>query len=307
MPVYNGSSTVARTLESLLEQTAKFDELIIINDASSDNSENLIRNFLDGKIEYRLAVSEKCRGLAASYNKGIRLATGKLIVTLHQDIILSKDSLEKLILPFQNETVVAAGHTVAHPVEVWNGYNFWQKCFFARLVEKEFSGIDGKFDCFRRESLEKAGLFDEVNFQSAGEDGDMVFKLKKIGRVADTDAKIIHVHRADKSFGIRDIIYKQKQYSEAQGALFVRGRIERGADFSRAFFRELLVVALFVPYIRIVSVCAIAAYSILYTKKVFSYGYRNKRIFILPFLNIYLLLVSFIYSLRGMIYKKQRI
>jgi len=306
IPVHNGKSTLKETLESLLAESKKFDELIIIDDDSDDGSAQAIREYLDEKQNYTLIKNEKQTGLAATYNKGIRAAKGDLIVTLHQDIVLGKDALQNLVEPFIDAKIVASTHIVVHPLDIWKKYNFWQKCFFARLAGKNFSGIDGKFDCFRKSALEKVGLFDEINFRTAGEDGDIVYKLKKIGKIAKTKATIIHLHKIDPHFGWQDIVRKQKQYSEAQGALLAHGRIREINDLLKSFFREILLVALFVPYLRILSAFLIAIYSFLYTQPVFSNEYKNPRIFILPFFNIYLLFISFFYSLRGLIYGKQR-
>lgn len=307
MPVYNGESTIRETLESLMRQTGKFDELIIVGDASTDKSVECIKDFLGARGEYKLICNENQLGLAGSYNKGIRTSRGDLVVTLHQDIILGNESLKELVRPFGDEQVVAASHIVAHPLEVWKKYNFWQKYFFARLAGKDFSGIDGKFDCFRKSALEKVGLFDETHFKTAGEDGDIVWKLKKIGKIVDTKAKIIHLHKVDPKFSWRDIIYKQAQYSEAQGALLARGRIRSARSLGKSFFRELMLLALVVPYLRIFSLALILLYSFLYTKIVFAKEYKDKRVLILPFFNIFLLFVSLIYSLKGFIYGKQKI
>lgn len=307
IPVHNGESTLEKTLESLLAQSKKFDELVIIDDSSDDGSVQTIKKYLHGKQNFTLIQNEKQAGLAAAYNKGIKMTEGNLITTLHQDIILGKDALEKLTEPFDDEKVVAATHIVVHPMEVWNKYNFWQKCFFARLAGKDFSGIDGKFDCFRRSALEKVGLFDEKHFRSAGEDGDIVFKLKKIGKIYQTKAKIVHLHKIDPSFSWKDIVRKQAQYSEAQGTLLSRGRIGNIYALAKSFFREILLLGLIIPSIRPIAVILIVLYSILYTKLVFQKEYRDKRIFLLPLLNIWLLFVSFFYSFRGLIYGKQRL
>lgn len=307
MPAYNGESTIKETLESLMRQTEKFDELIIVDDASSDGSAQAIKGYLSEKQNYTLIQNEKQAGLASAYNKGIKTAKGDLIVTLHQDVLLEKDALEKLVEPFCDEKVVASTHIVLHPMEIWSKYNFWQKCFFARLAGRNFSGIDGKFDAFRKSALEKVGLFDEKHFHTAGEDGDMVYKLKKIGKISQTRAKIIHLHKIDPDFSWKDIIRKQAQYSEAQGALLARGRIRGVYSISKSFFREMLLVALIIPYVRILSLLLILIYSFFYTKLVFAKEYQDKRILILPFFNIFLLFVSFYYSLRGLIYGKQRV
>ncbi|MDI6777751.1 MAG: glycosyltransferase family 2 protein [Patescibacteria group bacterium] len=307
MPVYNGETTLEKTLESLLGQSKNFDELIIIDDASSDRSVAAIKEYLGEKRNYTLIQNDKNAGLAAAYNKGIKAAKGKLIITLHQDILLEKEALEKLVEPFVDEKVVASTHVVAHPMEIWKKYNFWQKCFFARLAGKDFSGIDGKFDCFRKSALERVGLFDEINFKTAGEDGDVVFKLKKIGKVVDTKARIIHLHKIDPKFSWKDIVHKQKQYSEAQGALLARSRIRNAYSLGRSFFREILLISLIIPYLRIPTVILILLYSFYYTELVYLEEYKDKRIVVLPFLNIFLLFVSLVYSLKGFIYGKQKI
>lgn len=307
LPLYNGGSTITKTLESLFNQTAKLSEIIIVNDASSDNSLNLAEKILVGRMSFKIINHKKNFGLARSYNDAIRISKEELIVTLHQDVVLQDDSLEKLISPFENSGVVASSHTVMHPIKVWTTYNFWQRCFFARQAGKDQHGIDGKFDCFQRDALFKVGLFDEIHFRSAGEDTDMVFKLKKIGKIVDTKAKIIHLHKIDPNFSWKAIIRKQAQYSEAQGTLLVRGRIRDINSFGRSFFRELLLLALIVPFLKIFSLALIVLYSFLYTRLVFEKNYKDKRILILPFFNIFLLFVSLVYSFRGFIYGKQSI
>jgi glycosyltransferase involved in cell wall biosynthesis len=307
LPLYNGESTIAKTLKSLFSQTVKFSELIVVNDASSDNSLSLVEKFRDGRRDFKIINHKKNFGLARSYNDAIRVSGGRLIVTLHQDVVLQDDSLKKLTSPFEDNCVVAASHSVMHPMKIWNAYNFWQKCFFARQARKDQHGIDGKFDCFQKDALFEVGLFDELHFRSAGEDADMVFKLKKVGKIVDTEAKIIHLHKIDQNFSWKDIIRKQAQYSEAQGALLVRGRIRDINSFGRSFFRELMLLALFVPYLRFFSLALVILYAFLYTKLVFEKDYQDKRILILPFFNIFLLYVSLIYSLKGFIYGKQQL
>lgn len=307
IPVYNGETTLEKSLESLFKQEENFQELIVVNDGSTDKSLGVIKKLIGKKENCQLIENKHNLGLAKSYNVGIRAARGDLIVTMHQDIVLMKDALEKLIMPLKDEKVVAAGHADIHPRELWKKYNFWQKCFFSRFQELNISGINGQFDAFRKSALEEVGLFDGVHFKSAGEDGDIVFRLKKIGRVVGSVAKIIHLHKIDSRFGWKDIIRKQAQYSEAQGALLARGKFSGINQIVKSFFREILLLSLFIPFINIISVITIIVYSFSYTKRVFVEEYKNPRILILPFFNMFLLFVSFSYSLKGFILGKQTI
>lgn len=307
MPVYNGESTITETLKSLLAQSKKFDELIVVNDASQDHSKEILEKYLNGKTEYRLIDHEKNLGLARSYNEAILCSTGDLIISIHQDVIIAPGALEKLVEPFADSRVVAAGHQVIYPYSTWKKYTFWQKCYFARFVGKATSGINGQFDGFRKKALEKAGLFDAHRFRSAGEDGDMVYRLSKLGKIAETEAKIEHLQNASPDFGPKDIIRKQKQHSEAQGVLLALGRIRGIKQIAKVFFREGMIIVLFVPYINIAALFLVVAYAFIYSSPVYLSECKNPRILLLPFLNIYLLFVSFVYSTKGFIYGKQRI
>jgi glycosyltransferase involved in cell wall biosynthesis len=316
MPIYNGEGTIARTLGSLHKQRADFDELIIIDDASIDRSMDIIKNVLPKmNIKYRVVQHKRNKGLASSYNEGVRLAKGSLVITVHQDIILKRGAIRQLALPLiRDKNVVAAYHSVIHPLSIWLKYPFWQKCLFSRLVGKEFSGLDGKFDCFRKNALLKVGLFDSQAFRRAGEDGDIVWKLKRLGKVVPSKAIVIHLHKISENFSLGDYIYKHAQYANAQGALFRRGRIFGIKNTIKAFFRELflllIILILFLPFhsakIWIV-LFLVLAYSFLYTKNVYFYESRNPKILSLPFVNILLLFVSLIYSTKGFIYGKQEI
>jgi len=307
MPVHNGATTLEKVLASLLNQNFQFDELIIIDDASTDKSVEAIKNFLGGKIEYKLFYHNIQQGLAETYNQAINESDGELIVIMHQDVILQKGALEEIISPFSDSAVVATAHLVDHPLGIWNQYNFWQKCFFARLAGKKFSGLDGKFDGFRLAALKKIGMFDEENFFTAGEDGDILARLKKVGKIFQTRAKIVHLHKIDPNFSWQDIIYKQKQYSEAQGALLRKGSMINPLLILKSFFREILLLGLLIPDANLFFLAMIIFYCFWYTGKVFLTEYKNWRVLILPFFNILLLCVSFSSSLKGIVYGKQRI
>ena len=82
IPVYNVDKYINRCIESIINQTYKNIEIIIINDGSTDNSGKIIENYLqDKRIVYK---SKKNEGLSAARNDGLKLATG--------DYLLSKNA-----------------------------------------------------------------------------------------------------------------------------------------------------------------------------------------------------------------------
>lgn len=88
MPVYNAAAYLKEAIESILGQTFKDFELIIINDGSTDNSSKVIESFKDERIRY---LSQKNRGVSISRNKAIKLAVGEFIAMQDADDISAKD------------------------------------------------------------------------------------------------------------------------------------------------------------------------------------------------------------------------
>jgi len=95
LPVYNAEKYIKEAIESMLNQTFKDFELLIINDGSTDNSMKIITSFKDGRI--RLTVNEKNEGLIFTLNRGIDLAQGKYIARMDADDISMPERLEKQV------------------------------------------------------------------------------------------------------------------------------------------------------------------------------------------------------------------
>ena len=99
MPVYNGEKFLAEAIESILEQTFKDFELIIINDGSTDNSKNIIKNYVDQRILY---LEQKNKGLSKALNFGFKHSKGELIARMDQDDISVRIRLMKQFLFLKN-------------------------------------------------------------------------------------------------------------------------------------------------------------------------------------------------------------
>ena len=96
-PCYNSEKTIRRTIESVLHQTYKNIEYIIIDGKSSDHTVDIIKEYADamgGKIKY---VSEKDKGIYNAINKGIRMSTGKLIGIINSDDFYELDTVQKAV------------------------------------------------------------------------------------------------------------------------------------------------------------------------------------------------------------------
>lgn len=96
MPSYNTAQYITETIESVLKQTYTNWELIIVDDCSADNTDDVVRPHLsDERIRY--LKNEKNSGAAVSRNRALREAKGKWIAFLDSDDLWIPEKLEKQI------------------------------------------------------------------------------------------------------------------------------------------------------------------------------------------------------------------
>lgn len=85
LPVYNGEKYLAEAIQSILEQTETNFELIILDDASTDNTLEIVKQFHDDRII--IETEDQNKGIIYQLNKGIKLAKGKYIARMDADDI----------------------------------------------------------------------------------------------------------------------------------------------------------------------------------------------------------------------------
>ena len=96
MPSYNTASFIAKSIQSVLDQSYKDWELIIVDDCSPDNTDEVVKPYLsDERIKY--LKNEKNSGAAVSRNRALREAKGKWIAFLDSDDLWMPEKLMKQI------------------------------------------------------------------------------------------------------------------------------------------------------------------------------------------------------------------
>lgn len=95
MPVYNGAKYLDLAIRSILEQTFKDFEFLIIDDGSTDNSVEIVRGYDDSRI--RLILNERNLGLPATLNAGLDIAKGEYIARMDCDDISHPRRFEKQV------------------------------------------------------------------------------------------------------------------------------------------------------------------------------------------------------------------
>lgn len=116
IPVYNASTFLPRTLDSIIHQSYPIDELILVNDCSTDNTCQIIKDYInlngDINIKFELINNETNLGPGISRNKGIELAKNSIIAFCDADDIWDRNKILNQIKYIQKYPLLGTNYTV---------------------------------------------------------------------------------------------------------------------------------------------------------------------------------------------------
>ena len=98
MSTYNIKNFIQESLNSIVQQTFKNIEIIIIDDGSTDGTVDILQDFAQKEKRIQLVLKETNEGLAVARNEALELAKGKYITFLDTDDWWKKDKLQKQML-----------------------------------------------------------------------------------------------------------------------------------------------------------------------------------------------------------------
>lgn len=96
VPLYNGEKTIGRCLDSLVNQTLKDIEIIVVNDGSKDNGENIAKQYIEKDSRVKL-ISQVNAGQGAARNRGICVAKGEYIGFVDCDDFVDRNMYKTMI------------------------------------------------------------------------------------------------------------------------------------------------------------------------------------------------------------------
>lgn len=99
IPAYNAEKYIDKCLQSIINQTKKEIEIIVINDGSKDSTEKIIKKIKDKRIKY---IKQENKGIGKTRNNGIEKAEGKYLMFIDSDDYIAKDMCEKLFNKAEN-------------------------------------------------------------------------------------------------------------------------------------------------------------------------------------------------------------
>ena len=181
IPTYNRAHLMGRAIQSVLNQTYQDFEIIVVDDASTDNTEEAVRSLKDERIRY--IRHEKNKGAGAARNTGIRAANGEYIAFQDSDDEWLPEKLEKQMKVFENAPPeVGVVYTGFWRIEK-NKKNYIPSSWVTQkngnihkeLLKGNFIGTPATL--IKRECFKKVGLFDE--YFSALEDWELWIRISK--------------------------------------------------------------------------------------------------------------------------------
>lgn len=163
IPVFNGESTIGRTLDSVLAQTHGHLEVLVIDDGSHDRTAELVEAYDDSRIALHRFAN---RGAHISRNRGLEMASGRFLSFLDADDWWRADKLEKQLgaLSRRPEASVAYSFTQyvdEQGVPLHRGYQGRIEGDVLTELFVRFFLQNGSNALIRREVVERIGGFDE--------------------------------------------------------------------------------------------------------------------------------------------------
>lgn len=170
IPTYNSSKYINKCLDSVINQTYNNLEIILVNDCSTDNVEEIIVEYIKKDKRIKYFENEVNMGVGPTRNKGIANANGKYIYFLDSDDYINKDCIQELYNAIKEEDSFSCTTTGYKNID-------GDIVTFSRSRE-ELMLLEYPSVCLR---LFNKRIIDEINLRFSnlriGEDLEFVFKL----------------------------------------------------------------------------------------------------------------------------------
>jgi len=263
---WNGKIYLKECLDAILAQLGLDDEIIVVDNASTDGSASLVRS---GYPQVRLIENEHNLGFAGGVNRGLEVARGNILVLINQDVVLRKGCLEalyhrlsksgpgivgcKLLYP-DGRTIQHAGGIIRLPrgESDHRGYRQIDDGRWDSVEQVDY--VTGAVFAFDRTVLNKVGQFDEGFYPGYYEEGDYCFRARAAGFPVIYEPNAVALHHETRSYDTRSVAYHRamqrgrlrfvlKNFDRQQLTDFFPAEQEFVRNLPSAFARQVMASA----------------------------------------------------------------
>jgi len=185
----NNEKTIEACLRSVSRQNLSDFEVVVLNDASTDRTPEIVARFAEGDERFRFYSHSESRGISAARNFLLDKARGDIVIFLDGDAFSPEDWLEKLIRPFEDPEVGCTGG----PDKVPPDHPLLLRCIDYSMHSFIGSGSMRKSGnplvrylpaacnmAIRRDVLDRVGHFNE-SFKTRGEEKELANRIRRAG------------------------------------------------------------------------------------------------------------------------------
>ena len=164
MPTYNRFSVISTAIESVINQSYKNWELLIIDDGSEDNTEELVKKYCDKDVRIRFLKNNRKKGVCGARNTGLASAKGEYIAYLDTDNDWDTDYLFVMVNTLKINSAYSAiycAQKIYRPENNKMALQYIRFGVYNHSLIKNKNYIDMNCYMHRRETYEKFGGFSE--------------------------------------------------------------------------------------------------------------------------------------------------
>ena len=224
MPVHNALPFLAESIRSILEQTLTDFEFVILDDASTDGSGELLQEWARRDSRIQLHLSEKRLGLSGSSNAVVAKARAPIVARMDADDIAHPDRLRRQWNIIDGRQDVAVVGTLCNGIDA-SGREVRPRDRWRLVRRSVYIPFPHGSAMFRRNVFDQVGGYDEKSL--GGEDQDLFSRMAAQGRVLTLPDVLYsyryHSNNATLFNGTRAVDENHSQNGNALGAFYMLG------------------------------------------------------------------------------------
>lgn len=218
MPLYNGAKYIKKSLNSIMNQTYKNIEIIIIDDCSTDNSIEIVEKIKleNPNVDIKIFKNKTNQGLIKNRNKGASLAQGEYIMSFDYDDLLSPNHIEIMLNEFDDTTsfvhcgtiLIDENDEILEKIDNHIEKEKWNKHFM--VYASFFNFVSGAGAMISKKYIEKVGGWEE-KYRNFG-DWHLWIKLAHVGTPKYTEKTMGYYRQHNDGSNMHSDTVKHKDY-----------------------------------------------------------------------------------------------